>query len=53
LSDPVSPEELHHHDIVHFALDKVAQELADGRESEIYLQLKEHLQKNRLRKTPT
>jgi amino acid transporter len=53
LSDPASPEELHHHDIVHFALNRVEQELADGRESEIQLQLKEHLQKNRLRKTTT
>jgi hypothetical protein len=53
LSDPVSPEELHHHDIVHFALNKIEQDLADGRESDVHLQLKEHLQQNRLRKTPT
>jgi len=52
LSDPVCPEELHHHDIVHFALNEVEYELADGRESELYERLKEHLKQNRLRKAP-
>jgi amino acid transporter len=52
LSDSASPEELHHHDIVHFALNKVERDLAEGKESEVAQQLKEHLQQNRLRKPP-
>jgi hypothetical protein len=51
-SPAVSPEELHHHDIVHFALNKIEQELAEERDPEVVEQLKEHLQQNRLRKTP-
>jgi len=54
LSDSVSPEEMHHHDIVHFALNRVQQELAEGREREVAQRLKEHLERNRSsRKTPT
>jgi amino acid transporter len=51
LSDTVSPQELHHHDIVHFALDRVERDLAEGKEQDISEQLKEHLQQNRTRKT--
>jgi amino acid transporter len=50
-TDTVSPEELHHHDIVHFALDEMEQELGEGKEMEVSLRLKEHLKKNRLHKS--
>jgi amino acid transporter len=53
LNDTVSPEELHHHDIVHFALNEVEQEIAQGKEPDVSQRLKEHLEQNRLRKAPT
>jgi hypothetical protein len=36
-SDLVSPGELHHHDVVHFALDEVMKELEDGKEADPHL----------------
>jgi len=51
-SDLVSPEELHHHDVVHFALNEVQQELATGKESEVVARLKEHLAQNKARRPP-
>src|SRR5258708_3014324 len=49
-TDNVAPEELHHHDIVHFALNEMEVELSNGQESEVTERLKEHLKDNRLRK---
>lgn len=49
-SDLVSPEELHHHDVVHFALNEVQEELAAGREAEVVKRLREHLAENRARR---
>jgi len=46
-SDQVSPEELHHHDVVHFALNEVDREMAGGGEAEVVRRLREHLQGNR------
>jgi amino acid transporter len=51
-SDLVSPEELHHHDVVHFALNEVQQELATGKEDEVVERLKAHLAENRARRGP-
>jgi amino acid transporter len=53
LIDTVSPEELHHHDIVHFALNRVEKDIAEGKQPDISEALKEHLKQNRLRKTAT
>jgi amino acid transporter len=50
-SDLVPAEELHHHDIVHFALDEVVEELKAGKESEIADRLREHLRANQVRRT--
>jgi amino acid transporter len=44
LSGEVAPEEIHHHDIVHFALKELEQDLGDGRRSEILSGLRKHLQ---------
>src|SRR2546429_6089637 len=33
-SDSVAPRELHHHDVVHFALEEVKKELEDGHEDD-------------------
>ena len=46
-SDLVSPDELHHHDVVHFALDEVMKELEDGKESDVAARLKEHVNRNK------
>jgi amino acid transporter len=46
-SDLVSPEELHHHDVVHFCLDEVMKELEEGKESDVAARLKEHINRNK------
>jgi len=53
-SDSVSPLELHHHDVVHFALEEVQKELEDGAEDGVVNRLRAHLEANqRKRKTPS
>src|SRR6266567_1246452 len=44
LSSDVAPEEVHHHDVIHFALDELRQELDDGRRKEVIARLRHHLQ---------
>jgi len=46
-SDLVSPDELHHHDVVHFALDEVMKELEEGKEADVAARLKEHINRNK------
>ena len=43
-SDELAPEELHHHDIVHFALNELKQELAEGKDGEVRERLRKHLE---------
>jgi amino acid transporter/nucleotide-binding universal stress UspA family protein len=43
LSDPLPEEEIHHHDIVHFALAEVEREIAEGHSSAVLDRLREHL----------
>jgi amino acid transporter len=43
LSDKLPGQEIHHHDIVHFALDEVERELSEGKEKEVLDRLREHL----------
>ncbi|MBV9340146.1 MAG: APC family permease [Acidobacteria bacterium] len=49
LSDRVAPEELHHHDVVHFALEELRNRLRSGDAEDILLRLRFHLEeiKNR------
>jgi amino acid transporter len=47
LGDLISPEELHHHDVVHFALNEVQKEMDDGKHEEVAQRLKEHLSQNK------
>ncbi len=47
LGDLVMPQELHHHDVVHFALNEVKQELIQGKEHDVAQRLKEHLAQNK------
>src|SRR5438128_1818257 len=51
-SDLVQPEELHHHDVVHFALEELRSELDAGKEEEVLRRLREHLASNRKKRTP-
>src|SRR6266567_2666266 len=51
-SDLVAPEELHHHDVVHFSLEEVQRELDEGREAQVVERLRAHLIANRKKKTP-
>ncbi|HTS70218.1 MAG TPA: hypothetical protein VMO17_14655, partial [Terriglobia bacterium] len=42
-STELAPEEVHHHDIIHFALNEVRDELQQGKEQEVAGRLKDHL----------
>ena len=42
-SDEVAPDELHHHDIIHFALNELQLELQNGKQPELLERLKQHL----------
>jgi len=44
LSSSVAPEELHHHDVVHFALQELRQEMNDSQRQVVVERLKQHLQ---------
>lgn len=43
-SDQLPGNEIHHHDIIHFALTEVEREIANGQEDEVLKRLREHLQ---------
>ena len=43
-STELAPEEVHHHDIVHFALNELRDEIVEGKDAEIRKRLKEHLE---------
>jgi amino acid transporter len=44
LSNDVAPEELHHHDVIHFALDELRQELDEEHRQEVIGRLRDHIQ---------
>lgn len=52
LSDDVAPEELHHHDVVHFALEELQQELCRNGRAEAVHRLKEHIRRIKDRNKP-
>jgi amino acid transporter len=52
LSNDVAPEEIHHHDVVHFALNELRQELNDGDQGEVIRRLRLHLQEIKNRREP-
>src|SRR5882762_6685670 len=53
-SDLVQPEELHHHDVVHFALEELQNDVDAGKEEELLNRLRTHLAANRnKKKTPS
>jgi amino acid transporter len=42
-STQLAPEEVHHHDIIHFALNELNDEIAQGEEPELLGRLKDHI----------
>jgi amino acid transporter len=52
LSTDVAPEEIHHHDVVHFALEELRNELNNSSREEVLRRVREHLQKIKARRTP-
>jgi hypothetical protein len=43
LSNSVAPEELHHHDVVHFALQELRNEITDSQREQAISRLRQHL----------
>ncbi len=52
-SEMLAPQELHHHDVVHFALEEVQKELDEGHEEEVVKRLRAHLEANENKRKPT
>jgi amino acid transporter len=52
LSNDVAPEEIHHHDVVHFALDELRQQLNDSQREEVIRRIRLHLQEIKERREP-
>jgi amino acid transporter len=51
-SEMLAPQELHHHDVVHFALEEVQKELDEGQEEEVVKRLRAHLDANENKRKP-
>ncbi len=52
-SSRLGPEaDLHHHDIIHFALNEVRQEIRDGKREEVLDRLRHHLEEIKERRAP-
>ena len=52
-SETLHKEELHHHDVVHFALQEVQKEMDEGHEEEVLDRLRAHLESNQKKRKPT
>ncbi len=50
LSDPLPGEEIHHHDIVHFALAEVEREISEGHAPAVVERLQEHINEIKTRR---
>jgi amino acid transporter len=50
-SEILAPLELHHHDVVHFALEEVQKELEEGQEDAVVARLRAHLEANQKNKS--
>jgi hypothetical protein len=53
LSSEVAPEEIHHHDVVHFALEELRQGIDNGDRSQLLMRLRQHLRQIRDRRVPS
>jgi amino acid transporter len=52
LSSEVAPEEIHHHDVIHFALEELQHEMVNGRRAEMVSRMRDHLQQIKNRRAP-
>src|SRR5437899_4846663 len=52
LSNDVAPEEIHHHDVIHFALEGLREQLGDSQREDVLRKLRQHLQEIRDRRVP-
>jgi amino acid transporter len=52
-SEVLAGEELHHHDVVHFALEEVQKEIEEGHEDAVFGRLRAHLEANRRKRKST
>ena len=48
----LEPEEIHHHDIIHFALTEMQRKLCDPEDAEVLERLKRHIEEIRSRRMP-
>lgn len=51
-SNEVAPEEIHHHDVIHFALEELQHEMKNSNREQIISRLRQHLNRIRNRRTP-
>ncbi|HET7212211.1 MAG TPA: APC family permease [Terriglobia bacterium] len=51
-SQRLEPEEIHHHDIVHFALTEIEHKLRDEPDGEVLERLRQHLEEMKSRRVP-
>jgi hypothetical protein len=52
LSNEVAPDEIHHHDVVHFALEELQQGIKNSERQEVMRRLKQHLEHIKNRRAP-
>jgi amino acid transporter len=52
ICDDLNEEEIHHHDIVHFALTEVERQVANGQRDEVLLRMRDHLRGIKDRRLP-
>jgi hypothetical protein len=52
VSCDVAPEEIHHHDVIHFALQELEQELSNSHREAVMAKLRDHLQQIKDRRVP-
>jgi hypothetical protein len=53
LSSDLAPQEIHHHDVVHFALNELRQELSNSQREEVLRRLREDLREIEHRRIPS
>jgi amino acid transporter len=53
LSSDLAPQEIHHHDVVHFALNELRQELSNSQREEVLRRMREHLREIEHRRIPS
>jgi amino acid transporter len=52
ISTEVAPQEIHHHDVVHFALEELREDLSNAHRQEVIHRLRHHLQEIKDRRSP-